>query len=146
VRGLASSERQAFVVSRGIVVALPKKAVESINRRFHHCLHLLIGDMRDVGLAAADRAWSSSVQVLYGAVAKGQNNKRFCFVSEVGIECHLHGQPPVRSYHTATAAIELQIFSKGRCDFLERLRVFDQSFGSTGSALICPVLALKKAP
>jgi hypothetical protein len=42
--------------------------------------------------------------------------------------------------------MESYIVSKIRYALRERLRVFDQSLGSTGSALICPVFALKKAP
>jgi hypothetical protein len=55
-------------------------------------------------------------------------------------------QPPVRFHHTAVAATESYISSKERYDLRERFLVFDQSFGSTGNALICPVFALKKAP
>jgi hypothetical protein len=45
-----------------------------------------------------------------------------------------------------TTTIEIHLFPTVRFDLVDRLLVFDQRFGSTGNALICPVFALKKAP
>jgi len=80
------------------------------------------------------------------AIAKGQDNEGFGFHREVGIELHLHGRSPVRFHHTAAGALASYIARNYAAIFREHLLVLDHMTGSTGNALVWPVLALKNAP
>src|ERR1700674_1731051 len=67
-------ESTRFLIGGRIVVSLPEQTVESIDRRFHQALHLAVGGVGDLLLAAANGAGPSCMQRFDGAVPKCESD------------------------------------------------------------------------
>src|ERR1700730_12177431 len=85
VQRVATTERDSFLVCRGIGLPLPEKAVEAVHRRLRDGFHLFISDVRDLWLAAADLAGLTRMQAFDGTIAKRQSDQRLGFHRKFGI-------------------------------------------------------------
>ncbi len=84
IEGVATPQRYVFVVGTRIVLQQPDEPVKSIDCGLHQALHLFLGDVRELGLAAANRTRFAIMQILDRSIAKSQSNESFRFIGEIG--------------------------------------------------------------